>query len=110
MLTGGYDKTLRLFQVCYFSRISTIITLLIRILSILQIDGKKNPKVQGIVFEDTPITKAWFSPDGKEVVIAGRKPWFYLFDVVSGKVSKVWFPAGEKKSDFFICCRSYTER
>jgi U3 small nucleolar RNA-associated protein 18 len=60
----------------------------------VQIDGKKNRKVQGVVFKDTPIVKAWFTPDGREAIVTGRKPWIYVYDVVTGKVSKAWYPAG----------------
>jgi hypothetical protein len=60
----------------------------------VQIDGKKNRKVQGVVFKDTPIVKAWSSPDGREAIVTGRKPWIYVYDVVTGKVSKAWYPAG----------------
>ena len=54
-----------------------------------QIDGKNNPKVQSIFFEETPIHKAFFTPDGKEIIVAGRRKWFHVYDVVSGKVTNV---------------------
>lgn len=76
MLVGGQDKKLNLFQ----------------------IDGKKNRKVQGVVFKDTPIVKAWFTPDGREAIVTGRKPWIYVYDVVTGNVSKAWYPAGREEA------------
>jgi hypothetical protein len=50
--------------------------------------------VQGVIFKDSPIVKAFFTPDGREAIVGCRKPWLYVYDVVSGKVSKVWHAAG----------------
>jgi len=51
--------------------------------------------MQGVIFKDMPIIKAWFSPDGREAVVTGRTPWLYTYDVISGQATKVWHPAGK---------------
>ncbi|CAD5178944.1 U3 small nucleolar RNA-associated protein 18 homolog [Musa acuminata AAA Group] len=67
LLTAGFDRRLRFFQV----------------------DGKRNPKIQSIFMEDCPVHKASFLPDGTEVIIAGRRKFFYSFDLVKASVSKI---------------------
>jgi WD40 repeat protein len=67
LLTAGLDKSLRFFNV----------------------DGKKNPKVQGLFLEDMPVYKAGFTGDGKKVVAAGRRKWFYVVDLASARVERV---------------------
>lgn len=67
LLAAGLDKRLRLFQ----------------------IDGKRNPKIQSIFIEDCPIRKAAFLPDGSQVIIGGRRKFFYSLDVVKAKVDKI---------------------
>eukprot|EP00897_Mesotaenium_endlicherianum_P005820 jgi/Mesen1/5266/ME000263S04377 len=54
-----------------------------------QVDGKRNPKVQSIFLEDMPIHRAAFSADGRHVIAAGRRKWFYSYDLVAGKVQRV---------------------
>jgi U3 small nucleolar RNA-associated protein 18 len=66
MLTAGLDRRLRLFQV----------------------DGKRNPKVNSIFLEDCPIYKAYFMPDGSEIILAGRRKFFYSYDLVSNSVNR----------------------
>ncbi|GFZ13575.1 transducin/WD40 repeat-like superfamily protein [Actinidia rufa] len=67
LLTGGLDKKLRFFQ----------------------IDGKKNTKIQSIFLEDCPIRKASFLPDGSQVIVSGRRKFFYCFDLVKANVDKI---------------------
>ncbi|PON95024.1 WD repeat containing protein [Trema orientale] len=67
LLTAGLDRRLRFFQ----------------------IDGKRNTKIQSIFIDDCPIRKASFMPDGSQVVIAGRRKFFYTFDLVKAKVDKI---------------------
>lgn len=66
LLTGGFDKTLRLFQV----------------------DGVRNNKVHSIFFSDLPITNAMFTAP-EQAVITGRRPFFYSYDVPTGKIQKI---------------------
>ncbi|KAJ1692466.1 hypothetical protein LUZ63_009164 [Rhynchospora breviuscula] len=67
LLTAGLDRRMRLFQV----------------------DGKRNPKASSIFLEDCPIYKASFLPDGSEVILAGRRKFFYSFDLVKSSVNRV---------------------
>ncbi|KAF8394336.1 hypothetical protein HHK36_020544 [Tetracentron sinense] len=66
LLTAGLDRRLRFFQ----------------------IDGKRNTKIQSIFLEDCPIRKAAFLPDGSQVIVSGRRKFFYSFDLVKAKVDK----------------------
>ncbi|KAI3819385.1 hypothetical protein L1987_13216 [Smallanthus sonchifolius] len=67
LLTGGLDKKLRFFQ----------------------IDGKRNTKIQTIFVDDCPIRKASFTPDGSQVILSGRRKFFYSFDLVKAKTDKI---------------------
>lgn len=66
MLTAGLDKTLRIFQ----------------------IDGKINPKIQSVFFKDMPIHHAEFHPSGDQIVVSGRRKFFYIYDIQSGVIDK----------------------
>ncbi|KAL6998337.1 hypothetical protein U1Q18_008461 [Sarracenia purpurea var. burkii] len=67
LLTGGLDRKLTFFQ----------------------IDGKRNTKIQSIFLEDCPVRKASFVPDGSQVIVAGRRKFFYSFDLVKAEVDKI---------------------
>ena len=60
-----------------------------RKLRFFQIDGKRNTKIQSIFLEDCPIRKASFLPDGSQVIISGRRKFFYSLDLVKAKVDKI---------------------
>lgn len=60
-----------------------------RKLRFFQIDGKRNTKIQSIYLEDCPIRKASFLPDGSQVIISGRRKFFYSLDLVKAKVDKI---------------------
>ncbi|KAI8323027.1 WD40 repeat-like protein [Martensiomyces pterosporus] len=76
VLTAGSDKTLRLFEV----------------------DGKENQKIQSIFFKDLPITTAQFIRNGQEIVVSGRRGWYYAVDVERGAVTRVNGIPGHKMS------------
>ncbi|KAJ2332332.1 hypothetical protein GGH92_008956, partial [Coemansia sp. RSA 2673] len=67
LLTAGLDKTLRLFEV----------------------DGKDNHKIQSIFFKDLPVTTAQFICGGQEIVVSGRRGYYYSVDVERGSVSRI---------------------
>ncbi|CAA7405905.1 unnamed protein product [Spirodela intermedia] len=67
LLAAGLDRRLRFFQV----------------------DGKRNTRVESIFIEDCPIRKASFLPEGSQVIISGRRRFFYCFDLVKAKFDKV---------------------
>ena len=66
LLTAGLDKTLRFFKV--------------------EEDGEKSSKIHGIHFPNLPIHSASFLGDSGSVVVSGRRPFFYIYDAVAGKV------------------------
>ncbi|RHZ79524.1 hypothetical protein Glove_144g149 [Diversispora epigaea] len=66
LMSAGYDKTVRLFQ----------------------IDGKKNPKIQSVVFDDLPINCASFNPSGSEIIVTGRRKHFYIYNIESGNIER----------------------
>ncbi|KAJ2775486.1 U3 snoRNP protein [Coemansia nantahalensis] len=67
LLTAGLDKTLRLFEV----------------------DGKDNQKIQSIHIKDMPITAAQFVRGGQEIIVSGRRRWYFAVDVERGTVTRV---------------------
>ncbi|XP_060064815.1 U3 small nucleolar RNA-associated protein 18 homolog [Ylistrum balloti] len=67
MLTAGSNQTLSLFQV----------------------DGKNNPKIQSVFLDNFPIFSAHFTPDGREVVLSSKHQSFVYYDMIAGKVVKV---------------------
>lgn len=62
LLTGSQDRTLRLFQV----------------------DERKSTKIQGVHLRDLPIHDAKFVQDGRQIVCAGPRSFFYTFDMTTG--------------------------
>jgi U3 small nucleolar RNA-associated protein 18 len=72
-LTAGLDKTLRLFR----------------------LDGVENPKVQGVRFDDLPLTLAAFTRDGRQVVAAGRGAHAYTLDLATSTVLRLPAQLGE---------------
>lgn len=81
LLAAGLDRRLRFFQV----------------------DGKRNPKVQSVFINDCPVRKAAFLPDGSQVILSGRRNYFYSFDLVNAKADKIGPLTGrnEKSLEFF---------
>ncbi|KAL2613808.1 hypothetical protein R1flu_025500 [Riccia fluitans] len=67
LLTAGFDKRLRLFQ----------------------IDGKRNPKLQSIFLDDFPIHKASFVPDGSKIVASSRRKHYMIYDLEGGRVQRM---------------------
>nr|XP_056713192.1 U3 small nucleolar RNA-associated protein 18 homolog [Euleptes europaea] len=58
--------------------------------SLFQVDGKTNPKIQSIYLEDFPVYKARFSADGEQVIATSiRDKLFYIYDMMGGKIIPV---------------------
>ncbi|KAM4691840.1 U3 small nucleolar RNA-associated protein 18 homolog [Rhinophrynus dorsalis] len=61
-----------------------------RAISLFQVDGKLNPKIQSIHLEKFPIFKAQFSADGEQVIATGLKSkLFYVYDMMGGSIIPV---------------------
>ncbi|XP_022086184.1 U3 small nucleolar RNA-associated protein 18 homolog [Acanthaster planci] len=69
VLTAGEDQSLHIFQV----------------------DGQNNPKIQSVAIEQFPITNAHFSADGTEVIVSSRSRWYYVYDMIAGKLERMSF-------------------
>lgn len=67
MLTAGYDKTLRLFRV----------------------DGEENAKMFSLHFADLPIQTAKFCGPSHRVILAGRRSYYYDYDLGTGSVKRL---------------------
>ncbi|KAJ3017141.1 U3 snoRNP protein [Thoreauomyces humboldtii] len=78
LLTAGFDKTLRLFQV----------------------DGKVNPKIQSIYIKDLPMSKATFTPDGREILISGNRKFFYTYNIEAGVVTRIAGIRGQDEENY----------
>ncbi|EPS44084.1 hypothetical protein H072_1955 [Dactylellina haptotyla CBS 200.50] len=67
LLSAGFDHVLRLYH----------------------IDKKTNPPATSLYLQGTPIHTAAFHPDGKRVIAGGRRRYFHIWDLESGKVEKI---------------------
>ena len=66
-----------------------------RHLRFFRIDGDKNEKVSSIRFAEMKISRAAFLGLSNDVVVSGRKPYFYHYDGNTGKVIKIPGPMGK---------------
>ncbi|XP_005016103.3 U3 small nucleolar RNA-associated protein 18 homolog [Anas platyrhynchos] len=61
-----------------------------RSVSLFQVDGIRNPKIQSIYLESFPIYKACFSADGEQVIATGtHHKMFYVYDMMGGSIIPV---------------------
>jgi len=65
--------------------------------SLFQIDGKQNPKMQSVNFENFPIRTAHFTSDGKQFIVGSQHfPHYFVYDLNAGKSIKVpWRSQGD---------------
>lgn len=75
--------------------------------SLFQVDGKTNPKIQSIYLERFPVHKAQFSLDGETVIATSlRNKMFYLYDMMEGRVVPVHSVRGLNEArvkEFSVC-------
>ncbi|XP_062263874.1 U3 small nucleolar RNA-associated protein 18 homolog isoform X2 [Platichthys flesus] len=75
--------------------------------SLFQVDGKTNPKIQSIHLERFPVHRAQFSVDGETVIATGlRNKMFYLYDMMEGRVTPVHTVRGlneNRVKEFSVC-------
>ena len=67
LLTAGLDKRLRLYN----------------------IDGVRNTSIQSVFLQDMPIMNTCFACGGNTVVAAGRRKYFYVWDVNSESLERI---------------------
>ncbi|XP_034046663.1 U3 small nucleolar RNA-associated protein 18 homolog isoform X2 [Thalassophryne amazonica] len=76
-------------------------------ISLFQVDGKTNPKIQSIHLDRFPVHKARFTADGQALVATGlRNKMFYVYDMMEGHVVPVHAVRGLKEDrvkEFSIC-------
>ena len=59
-------------------------------MTLSQIDGKENPKIQTVNFQDFPIKTARFSACGNEFIVGSKfHPHFFIYDMLAGQSIKV---------------------
>ncbi|XP_027132044.1 U3 small nucleolar RNA-associated protein 18 homolog [Larimichthys crocea] len=75
--------------------------------SLFQVDGKTNPKIQSIHLQRFPVHKARFSRDGETLIATGlNNKMFYLYDMMEGRVTPVHAVRGLNESrvrEFSVC-------
>ncbi|KAL4658265.1 hypothetical protein GN956_G2999 [Arapaima gigas] len=82
VMTAGFDQSISLFQV----------------------DGKSNLKIQSIFLEKFPVVKARFNADGEQVVATSiHNKLFYVYDMMEGRIVPIKAVRGlaEKKIEQF---------
>ncbi|XP_014808926.1 PREDICTED: U3 small nucleolar RNA-associated protein 18 homolog isoform X1 [Calidris pugnax] len=58
-----------------------------RSVSLFQVDGIKNPRIQSIYLESFPVYKARFSVDGEQVIATGtHHKMFFVYDMMNGSI------------------------
>ena len=82
VLTAGLHKTLDVFKVSVSATYHLAY-------GCCQVDGDSNPLLQSVHLERFPITKAHFTASGDEIIIAGQRKCFYVYDMVAGKVTRI---------------------
>jgi U3 small nucleolar RNA-associated protein 18 len=60
-----------------------------RSLKFFRVDGDRNEKVSSMRFADMHISCAAFVGRSNDVVVGGRKPYFYNYDGATGQVAKI---------------------
>ncbi|XP_031172812.1 U3 small nucleolar RNA-associated protein 18 homolog isoform X1 [Sander lucioperca] len=75
--------------------------------SLFQVDGKTNPKIQSIHLERFPVHRAQFSVDGETVIATSLKnKMFYVYDMMEGRVTPVHTVRGLNEArvkEFSVC-------
>ena len=60
--------------------------------SLFQIDGKNNPKMQSVHFENFPIKTAHFTSNGRQFLVGSQHfGHFFAYDMVKGKFLNIFF-------------------
>lgn len=60
--------------------------------TIYSIDGKKNDKLHSMAFKNFPIRCCRLSRDGVEAIFGSSHKYFYTYDLMNGRTSRVFLP------------------
>jgi len=73
-----------------------------RSVKLFQVDGRRNAKVQGFVLPDLPLHTALFTDrqEANQIACIGYRPFFYVFDLNTGDVSRVPHTMGHVSTKF----------
>lgn len=61
----------------------------------LEVDGKKNERIQSLFFEKFSLDTAHFTRDGHQVILTGDRNFFKVFDMIEEKVIQIPMTRGE---------------
>ena len=48
-----------------------------------------NPVLQSVHLERFPISTAHFTADGQEIIMAGKRKSFFVYDMMAGKITQI---------------------
>ena len=71
-----------------------------RHLRFFSVDGVDNPRVQSIFLEDMPVHQAAFAGGGAQVIVTGRRSFFYVLDLETAKIERVAGIFGRDEKSF----------
>ena len=69
-------------------------------LDIYQIDGKISTRIQGVCIENFPIYSAHFSSGGDEVILNSNKAHFFVYNLQTDFIQKIFEVRGHQKEFF----------
>ena len=69
-------------------------------LDIYQIEGKHSNRIQGVCIENFPIYTAHFAARGEEIILNSNKPHFFVYNLQTDKIQKIYDVRGHQKEFF----------
>ena len=69
-------------------------------LDIYQVDGKMSTRIQGVCIENFPIYSAHFSSTGDEVILNSNKAHFFVYNLQTDTIQKIFEVRGHQKEFF----------
>merc|ERR1719499_2292926 len=65
-----------------------------------QVDGRDNPKIQTVNFKDFPITTARFTACGNQFIVGSKHhPHYFVYDMLAGQSTKVPWKIKNKETN-----------
>lgn len=84
LMTSGMDKNLHLFKT----------------------EGTSTDRLFSAKFKDMPISSSHFNIDGSEILSVGRRPFFYMTNIATEKVSRINGFKGRQEKEWSTFCVS----